>query len=72
LAIKNQLALVLDDQLHEQARSGGFPATRLAHHTQGLTFEDLKIHAINGTHDAAALAENVFFEREVFDQSTYT
>ena len=61
LGIKNQLTVILNDQLHEQARSGGFSATGLAHDAQGLAFEDLKIHAIDGTHDATALAENVFF-----------
>ena len=61
LAIKNQLTLVLNDQLHEQARRGGFSATGLAHDAQGLAFEDLKIYAIDGTHDTTALAENVFF-----------
>jgi len=28
---------------------------------KGLAFEDLKIYAIDGTHDTTALAENVFF-----------
>ena len=72
LAIKNQLTSVLDDQLHEQARSGGFSTTGLAHYSQGLAFEDLKVHAIDGTHDATAFAEHVFFQREVFDQTTHT
>ena len=72
LAIKNHLTLVGGNQLHEQTRGGGFAATRLAHHAQGLAFEHIKVHPVNSTHHAAAFAEHVFFQWEMFDQATHT
>ena len=71
LPIEDQLALVVVDQLHEQACRGRLAATGLAHHTQGLALEHIKAHTVDSAHHARAAPQQVFFEREVLDQATH-
>ena len=64
-AVKHQLAGGRVHQMHQQACSGRFAATGLAHHAQGLALEHLEIHAIDRAHQLALL------EREMLSQTAH-
>ena len=71
LAIEHQLALVVADQLHEQARRGRLAATGLAHHPQGLALEHVKAHPVHSANHPCAATQQVFLEWKVLDQAAH-
>ena len=71
LPIEHQLALVVADQLHEQARRGRLAATGLAHHPQGLALEHVKAHPVHSANHPCAATQQVFLEWKVLDQAAH-
>ena len=54
-----------------QSGGGAFAAARLTDNTQGLSLEHREVNAVDGSHDAAAPSQQVWFEGEVLDQATH-
>ena len=70
-AVKNNIALIRCNQIHEQTGGGAFAATRLADHAQRLALQDRKINAVDSPHHTTATAKHVFGQGEMFDQPTH-
>ena len=66
--VKNDVAVIGCDEIHQQTSGCRLSAARLADHAKRFTFADHKVDAIHGAYDTATSTEHVFFQRKVLDQ----
>jgi hypothetical protein len=71
LPIKERLARIREDEMHEQPGGGRFSATGLADDPKRLALEELEVDSVDSANDGVPAAEEIFAHREVLHEAAH-